>query len=61
MAGKYKTDTKFSPQVRYLTVLIFVPDYYVIDTFEKLCDGLCYLKKTFYIRSLNIFFSTSFN
>jgi len=42
MVEKYKTDSEFSLQVRYLSALAFVPENDVIDVFETLCESTYY-------------------
>ena len=42
MVEKYKTDSEFLLQVRYLSALAFVPENYVIDAFETLCESTYY-------------------
>ncbi|XP_022161380.1 uncharacterized protein LOC111027331 [Myzus persicae] len=42
MVDKYKADSEFSLQVRYLSALAFVPENDVIDAFETLCESTYY-------------------
>jgi len=42
MVEKYKTDSEFSFQVSYLSLLAFVTGNYVIDVFETFCESTYY-------------------